>query len=88
MERELELDEILETISGVDLVLVEGYKRAGMPAIEIVRAELGVDLIGGEEQLVAVAANVKLNVPVPVFDLDDVEGIAAFIEQKFILGAV
>jgi len=83
LERELTLDEILETIFGVDLILVEGYKRAGKPALEIVRAELGTDLIGDGEQLVAVATNKPLDVDVPQFDLDDIAGIAAFIEQSF-----
>lgn len=87
LEKELTLDEILETITGVDLVLVEGYKRAGKPAIEIVRAELGMDLIGDEEQLVAVATDVPLNLSVPQLDLNDVVEIAEFIEQKFIQGA-
>lgn len=88
LERELTLDEILETISGVELILVEGYKRAGKPALEIVRAELGTGLIGDEEQLVAVAADVALDLDVPQFELDDIAGIAAFIEQTFIQGAL
>jgi molybdopterin-guanine dinucleotide biosynthesis protein B len=87
LERELTLDEILETISEVDLILVEGYKRAGKPALEIVRAELGTELIGDEEQLVAIAGDVLLDVSVPQFEFDDVAGIAAFIEQTFIQGA-
>ena len=86
LERELTLDEILETVTDVDLILVEGYKRAGKPAIEIVRAELGTELIGEREQLVAVAADVPLDVNVPQLDLNDVSGIAAFIEQRFIRG--
>jgi len=86
LEQELTLDEILETISGVDLILVEGYKRAGKPALEIVRAELGTGLIGGQEQLIAVASDVLLDLEVPQFDLDDIVEIAAFIEQTFIDG--
>jgi molybdopterin-guanine dinucleotide biosynthesis protein B len=87
LERELTLDEVLATISEVDLILVEGYKRAGKPALEIVRAEIGTELIGDEEQLVAVAADVPLDVAVPKFGLNDVTEIAAFVEQKFIQGA-
>ena len=86
LEVELTLDEIMEGISGMDLILVEGYKRAGKPAIEIVRESVGTDLIGGDEQLVAVASDVALAVNVPVFDLNDVNGIADFIENRIIRG--
>ena len=87
LERELTLDEILETISGVDLILVEGYKRALKPALEIVRAAIGTELIGDEEQLAAVATDVHLKLDVPQFELDDIAGIAAFVEKTFIQGA-
>ena len=36
--REPTLDEIVTTIDDVDIILTEGYKRAGKPKIEIVRA--------------------------------------------------
>jgi molybdopterin-guanine dinucleotide biosynthesis protein B len=86
LEGEMTLDEILETITGVDLILAEGYKRAGKPTLEIIRAEIGTELIGDEEQLVAVATDVPLEVEVPQFDLDDITGIVEFIEQEFIRG--
>jgi molybdopterin-guanine dinucleotide biosynthesis protein B len=84
LERELTLDEILETIIEVDLILVEGYKRAGKPALEIVRSAVGTELIGDLGQLVAVATDVTLEIDVPQFDLDNVAGIVDFIEQTFI----
>lgn len=86
LEHELTLDEIVKEISGMDLILVEGYKLAGKPAIEIVRQSVGVDLIGGQEQLVAVASDIPLTVGVQVFDLNDVTGISDFIEDRFIRG--
>lgn len=87
LEQELSLDEILETIEGVDLILVEGYKRAGKPALEVVREAVGVDLIASDEQLVAVATDVQLDIDVPQFDLDAVPEIVSFIEEKIIKGA-
>ena len=86
LERELTLDEILDTVTDVDFILVEGYKRAGKPALEIVRSEVGTEMIGGEEQLVAVATDIKLDVNVPQFGLEDVAGIVDFIETEFIKG--
>lgn len=88
LEVELTLDELLEDVNGVDLVLVEGYKRAGKPAIEIVREAHGTALIGGEEQLVAVASDTPLEVNVPLLDLNDIVEVADFVETTFIKGYV
>lgn len=84
LEHELSLDEVLESVNGVDLVLVEGYKRAGKPAIEIIRAAHGTALIGDDEQLVAVASDTPLEVNVPVLDLNDVPVVADFVERTFL----
>jgi molybdopterin-guanine dinucleotide biosynthesis protein MobB len=84
VDKEPTLDEIVSEIKDVDLILVEGYKYAGKPSIEIVRGELGVKFISKPEQLVACAANVDLNVNVPILNLDDASSIASFIEQKFL----
>ncbi|MCB2179535.1 molybdopterin-guanine dinucleotide biosynthesis protein B [bacterium] len=88
LDHELSLDEVMEHVSGVDLVLVEGYKRAGKPAIEIVREAHGTELIGGEEQLVAVASDTPLDVHVPILDLNDIVKVADFVENTFIKGHV
>jgi molybdopterin-guanine dinucleotide biosynthesis protein MobB len=85
LEQELTLDEILVTVSGVDMILVEGYKRAEKPALEVVSSAVSIELISSKEQLVAVAADISLDVDVPQFNLDDVIGIADFVERKFIL---
>jgi molybdopterin-guanine dinucleotide biosynthesis protein MobB len=81
---EVSLDDVLSEFKEVDIILVEGYKRAGKPAIEIVRAERGLELIGSIEQLVAVATDTRLDVPIFQFDLDDIEGIAAMLEDRFL----
>lgn len=84
IERELSLDEIAATVSDVDLILVEGYKQAGKPALEVVRAENSRELIEGWEQRFAVAADFPLDLGVPQFSLDDVQGIADLIEGRFL----
>ena len=89
LERELTLDEIVAQIIApgvppVDIILTEGFKRAGKPALEVVRAENGLEVISGVEQLVAVATDTPLNVTVPQFDLNDSEPIVDFIEQRFL----
>jgi len=65
--------------------LVEGYKFSDRPRLEIVRQELGTELVSPAEKLLAVITDVpELPVPVPIFDLDDVSGVADFIISKYL----
>ena len=84
VEKEPTLDEIVGEIKDVDIILVEGYKQAGKPSIEIIRGELGIEPIGTKGQLFAIAANVTIHAPVPVFDLNDAQAITDVIEEKFL----
>ena len=84
IEHELSLDEIAASISDVDLILVEGYKQAEKPALEVVRAENNRELIGNREQRFAVAADFPLALGIPQFALDDVQGITDLIERRFL----
>jgi len=84
IEHELSLDEIAASISDVDLILVEGYKQAGKPTLEVVRAKNGRELIGSQEQRFAIAADFPLDLDVPQLDLDDVQGVADLIEERFL----
>lgn len=83
LERELTLDEIIETISGVDILLTEGFKRAGKPAIEVVRSERGLELVADPAQLIAVASDMEPSQSVPVFDWNDATAIVDYIEATF-----
>jgi molybdopterin-guanine dinucleotide biosynthesis protein B len=69
---------LLERLSPVDLVLVEGYKRDRHPKLEVFRAAVGKPLLHPDDpEIVAVASDAPLPAAsVPVLDLDDVEGIA------------
>jgi len=84
IEHELDLDEIAADILDVDLILVEGYKQAGKPALEVVRAANSRELIGSREQRFAVAADFLLDLGVPQFGLNDVHGITNLIEERFL----
>lgn len=84
IERELSLDEISAGVSDVDLILVEGYKQAEKPSLEVVRAANSHELIGSREQRFAVVADFPLDLGVPQFGLDDVQGIADLIEVRFL----
>ena len=80
------IDEILHIIGGgFDLVLIEGFKEGAAPKIEVHRKELADDLVCPAQALSAVVSDDPPNIAVPHFSLDDVKGVADFIEQNFIL---
>ncbi len=80
--QELSLDVALTRISPCDLVLVEGFKRASIPKLEVYRASVGKAMLHpGDENIVAVATDGPLSTSLPVFDLGNVAPIAAFIAE-------
>jgi molybdopterin-guanine dinucleotide biosynthesis protein MobB len=86
------IEELLSTyFNDVDIVLTEGFKRSALPKIELCRAECGNPLLcRGDEYdpaLVAVAADVELELDVPRLDLNDPVGVADFVERHFRLAA-
>ncbi len=80
-EAEPTLDEILDRLSPCDIVLVEGYKRAPHPKIELRRtaAARGERLADGDANVVAIASDAPVaDTALPVFGLDDIDAIADF----------
>jgi len=78
------LEEIAARLAPADLVLVEGYKSAQIPKIEVRRRASAIDppLAGNDPNVIAIASDYALkDRNVPVFALDDVVGIATFIEK-------
>lgn len=77
------LQDLLAQMAPVDLVLVEGFKRAPHPKIETHRAAAGQPLIAPDDPTVlAVASDVPLDLERPVFDLDDTRTIADFVLKE------
>jgi len=72
---------IARHLSGVDLVLVEGYKRGGYPKIEVHRADCHRELLCTAEELMALVTDEPYPTPVPQFGLEDVAGVARFLED-------
>lgn len=84
LEEELSLDEIASRMLDVDIIITEGFKQAGKPAIEVVRSPRSYEIIGSPAQLIAVATNIPLSIDVPQFDLDEATSIVDFLEQRFL----
>lgn len=80
---------LLSRLDPVDLVLIEGFKRALHPKIEAHRPEAGRPLLASENPTIrAVASTCPPEHPalagltVPLLGLDDTAGIAAFIRAE------
>lgn len=74
------LEEQLARLSPCDLVLVEGYKRAPIPKLEIHRPAVGKPLLHPDDpHVVAVATDAPLALPLPRLDLNDADAVAAFV---------
>ena len=83
--QEPSLMELLAHLAGVDLVLVEGFKRETHPKIEIHRPSVGKPLLQPDDpHIVAVASDVTLDLTVPVLPLNDIAAIAGFVRQHAI----
>jgi molybdopterin-guanine dinucleotide biosynthesis adapter protein len=84
-EREPSLRELLQHLSEVDLVLVEGFKRDRHPKIEIHRPSVGKPLLQPDDpHIVAVASDAALRLPVPILHLADIDAIADFVCRRAI----
>ena len=78
------LEDLVARLTPVDLVLVEGYKRAPHPKVEAHRRETGKPLLATDNATIrAVASDTPLDgLTVPVLDLDDTAAIADFIARE------
>lgn len=87
-ERERTLPEIARIAgdAGCDLLVAEGYKRAGVNRIEVVRAARSVEPVCGPGEAVALVTDVEgLRLgDAPVFGLSEAAAVADFIEQRFL----
>lgn len=82
-EDEPTLASVLARLAPCDLVIVEGYKREGHPKIEARRraARDTTPLSPQDPTIVAVASDhPQPGETLPVFDIDDISGIADFAE--------
>jgi molybdopterin-guanine dinucleotide biosynthesis protein B len=71
---------LIERLSPCDLVLVEGFKRERLPKLEVYRAATGEALLHPEDRdIVALAADSRVDTKLPQFDLNDAPAIGGFV---------
>ena len=70
----------VKRLSPCDLLVVEGFKFAPIPKMEVWRAETGEGLLHpNDPHIVAVASDATVETKLPLLDLNAHEAIAAFI---------
>lgn len=70
---------------GIDLIIAEGWKSEGHPKIVVVRDHVG-EVSFSPDGLLAIVSNKPVpNIPpgVPIFDPEDIEGLAGLVGQRF-----
>lgn len=83
---EATLDELLARLSPCDLVLVEGFKRAPIPKIEVHRALVTEALLHPDDpHIVAIATDSRLTTALPRLDINDPVQVADFIAAHLAL---
>lgn len=74
------IEDMIAEFPEADIIVLEGAKQTDWPKIEIVRAGNSSAPVCDPSTVVALATNVPLaREGIPVFDLGDIEGIAAFV---------
>jgi molybdopterin-guanine dinucleotide biosynthesis protein B len=77
--------ELLPLMTDMDIVLVEGFKRAPLPKIEVFRPEIGKPpACKGDRHLVAVVSDANMDWGVPRYSPDDIEGLCDFILARML----
>ncbi|MBF0467830.1 MAG: molybdopterin-guanine dinucleotide biosynthesis protein B [Desulfamplus sp.] len=81
------IESVKHYLSDMDLIIVEGFKYASLPKLEIFRTDAGHDapLFIGDKNLEAFITDSDCRPNVPCFSLDDAEAVSDFIEKKYIV---
>lgn len=80
---EATLDELLAKLSHCDLVLVEGFKRAAIPKIEVHRAAVRQPLLFPDDpNIVAIATDTDVATSLPRLDINAPAAVADFILDR------
>jgi len=87
VDRERTIEELVAAAGDVDILVTEGFKRAGDIRIEVARRARSDELVSGPGEVFAVVTDMPEIVPegVPVFPLDAHTSVAEMIERSFLM---
>lgn len=88
VDRDRTLEELVEAAGDADILITEGFKRAGDVRIEVLRRARSDELTSEPGTLFAAVTDCPEIIPegVPVFPLDAHSAVADLVEQSFLLG--
>ena len=76
--------ELAPLFAGVDIILTEGYKRGDNAKLEVFRHEVHEKPVSqGDKNLMALISDAQVDIGVPRFLTDDMEGLADFLIHHF-----
>ncbi|WP_373500872.1 molybdopterin-guanine dinucleotide biosynthesis protein B [Desulfococcus sp.] len=79
---------LLPYFHDMDLVITEGFKRKNRPKIEVYRTTTHAGpLYRGQADFVAMVTDADLPLEIRKFHLEDITGLADFIEKRFLADA-
>lgn len=84
LEQEPSLEEITRHMSGVDIIVVEGFKKGNQLKIELVRSEVASSPVCPVEELMALVSDLPLQFDLPLYGLDNITGVANLIEDRLL----
>lgn len=77
-------DELLSLFPDVDIILIEGYKHANKPKLEIFRSEISKEPFCEDDQnLLALISDAAVDMDVPRFSTKDYHGAAEYLLAHF-----
>ena len=84
LPEEIKVEEVRDKYldSQIDLIIAEGWKSEGYPKIAVVREELS-ELNTSLDGLLAIVSMKPIEVSVPCFDRDDIDGLADLIIKHY-----
>lgn len=85
--RPIGVEDLVGRISGVDLIITEGYKHGPYPKIALYRAASGKELAVPPEQCFAIVSDTPVEAPCPVFALEDPQSLADYLVRAVQTGA-
>jgi molybdopterin-guanine dinucleotide biosynthesis protein B len=81
-EEEPDVNAVLKKVTGVDMIILEGFKSSGVPKIEVLRqAHHPHPLTDIVSRLAYITDREDLETDLPCFELDDFKSIANFLRQ-------
>jgi molybdopterin-guanine dinucleotide biosynthesis protein B len=76
--------ELTPLLSGVDIILIEGYKNLEMPKLEVFRPEIcSQPILKDDKNLLALVTDTQFDLDLPRFSTEDVAGLADFLIERF-----